>query len=342
MEKKVLFLAMITVFSSTLSPIFAIAVPFVKNKNDIEQTTDSMESVNCSTSSTETSIHRDTVRESTADIQIKKENIQISSEPANNDIDNLKPEQEEIFPTQMTNSDIVITENQATKDFIQVIGKHAEKIAHDYHLYASIMIAQAILESGAGTSSLACDPYFNLFGIKGGYEGRSVVMKTQEDDGKGNLFSIESTFRRYPTYKESLEDYARLLNGGLIGNSDFYKGAFKSETKNYQEATAFLTGKYATDIHYAEKLNQLIEMYGLINYDDFQSEKIIEPENSDATAEFNVKFLKIKNIRALMNNKLQEIKSKKHKEESTKYFILTKDSYIKFSKWVRKLNDFFF
>ena len=50
-------------------------------------------------------------------------------------------------------------------------------------LYASVMIAQAILESGAGQSSLSSYPHYNLFGIKGSYAGQSTVMQTWEDDG---------------------------------------------------------------------------------------------------------------------------------------------------------------
>ncbi len=45
------------------------------------------------------------------------------------------------------------------------------------------MIAQAILESGSGNSALAAPPNYNLFGIKGAYQGQSVSFPTQEDDG---------------------------------------------------------------------------------------------------------------------------------------------------------------
>ncbi len=43
-------------------------------------------------------------------------------------------------------------------------------------LYASVMIAQAILESGGGQSRLSQAPYFNLFGIKGTYQGQGVAF----------------------------------------------------------------------------------------------------------------------------------------------------------------------
>ncbi|WP_254907552.1 glucosaminidase domain-containing protein [Candidatus Enterococcus lemimoniae] len=164
--------------------------------------------------------------------------------------------------------------NQRIEEFIQVISGFAERLASKYDLYASVMIAQAILESGAGSSRLSEAPFYNLFGIKGDYEGRSIVMKTQEDDGEGHFYIVEALFRQYPSYEESLEDYARLLKEGLIGNSEFYKGTWKNETNNYQEATTFLTGKYATDIQYAEKLNQLITVYQLTNHDEYSKEEV--------------------------------------------------------------------
>lgn len=163
--------------------------------------------------------------------------------------------------------------NQSIAEFINVIGEQASKIADDHDLYASIMIAQAILESGAGTSSLSIPPYYNLFGIKGDYKGATVIMRTQEDDGEGSLFTIDSKFRQYSSYKESLEDYAQLLQDGVDGNATYYKGAWKSESKNYQEASESLTGKYATDVQYAEKLKQLIQLYNLTNYDIYQKEE---------------------------------------------------------------------
>lgn len=163
--------------------------------------------------------------------------------------------------------------NQRIEEFIQVISGFAERLASKYDLYASVMIAQAILESGAGSSRLSEAPFYNLFGIKGDYEGRSIVMKTQEDDGEGHFYIVEALFRQYPSYEESLEDYARLLKEGLIGNSEFYKGTWKNETNNYQEATTFLTGKYATDIQYAQKLNQLIAVYQLTNHDEYSKEE---------------------------------------------------------------------
>ncbi|WP_119325937.1 glucosaminidase domain-containing protein [Companilactobacillus musae] len=159
------------------------------------------------------------------------------------------------------------------EQFIDYIGNSARKLASNNDLYASVMIAQAMIESGWGTSGLASAPNYNLFGIKGDYQGESVNMGTQEDDGTGSLYSINSNFRKYPSYKESLEDYVSLLRGGTSGNSQMYAGAWKSNTTSYKDATKYLTGRYATDTTYADKLNSVIEKYNLTQFDTNATDK---------------------------------------------------------------------
>ena len=149
----------------------------------------------------------------------------------------------------------------STQAFIEEIGATASVIAQERDLYASVMIAQAILESANGKSALSQAPYYNFFGIKGAYNGSSVTMTTWEDDGAGNTYYIDQAFRAYPTIADSLYDYANLLS------SDIYAGARRSNTLSYQDATAALTGLYATDTSYNWKLNNIIETYGLTAYD---------------------------------------------------------------------------
>ncbi|MBM7643091.1 glucosaminidase domain-containing protein [Streptococcus loxodontisalivarius] len=151
--------------------------------------------------------------------------------------------------------------NQVTQDFIEEISASASLIAQKNDLYASVMIAQAILESNSGQSVLSNSPAYNLFGIKGDYQGNSVVMQTWEDDGSGQTYTIDAQFRAYPSRSASLEDYAALLD------KDIYQSVHKSQTSSYTDATAALTGTYATDTSYGSKLNSIIERYGLLIYD---------------------------------------------------------------------------
>ena len=151
--------------------------------------------------------------------------------------------------------------------FLNQLIPHAYEIANDNDLYASVMMAQAILESGWGQSGLSLPPYNNLFGIKGNYNGQSAVFDTLEDDGTGNYYGIKDGFRVYPSFHESLEDYADILRHGISGAPYFYAGTWKSNTNSYQDATAWLTGRYATDTSYGTKLNQIIEANDLTKYD---------------------------------------------------------------------------
>lgn len=160
-----------------------------------------------------------------------------------------------------------ITENESAKSFIETIGEDARTLGQEYDVFASVMIAQALLESGSGTSTLSLAPNYNLFGIKGTYQGQAVSMATQEDRGNGELYSIQSSFRKYPNYAASLGDYVELLRGGISGNDSYYKQAWRSTAKNYLRTTNALTGTYATDTSYGRKLNSIIALYHLTQYD---------------------------------------------------------------------------
>nr|WP_088825883.1 LysM peptidoglycan-binding domain-containing protein [Listeria goaensis] len=155
----------------------------------------------------------------------------------------------------------------SVQSFINQISLSASQIATANDLYASVMIAQAILESAYGTSALGSAPNYNLFGIKGTYNGQSVLKQTLEDDGNGNYYPINAHFRKYPSYHESLQDYARVIRNGPSWNPNYYAGAWKSNTSSYLGATQALTGTYATDTSYSVKLNNLIKTYNLTQYD---------------------------------------------------------------------------
>lgn len=163
------------------------------------------------------------------------------------------------------------TENESAKKFIETIAEDAQKLGQEYDVFASVMIAQALLESGSGTSTLSLSPNFNLFGIKGTYQGQSVSMSTQEDRGNGDLYSINSAFRKYPNYAASLGDYVQLIRGGISGNDGYYRQTWRSEAKNYLRTTNALTGTYATDTTYGQKLNSIIALYHLTQYDQVKT-----------------------------------------------------------------------
>ncbi|WP_192986707.1 glucosaminidase domain-containing protein [Carnobacterium mobile] len=153
-----------------------------------------------------------------------------------------------------------------TTQFIYDIASSAVKLGNENGLYPSVMIAQAILETAWGKSTLSAPPNYNLFGIKGSYNGNSVRMLTSEYTEDGNKIQIYDNFKKYPSYKESFQDYADFIRNtkGITR----YAKVWRENAPTYQDATAGLvSGGYATDPAYATSLNDLIRFNQLDRYD---------------------------------------------------------------------------
>ena len=192
--------------------------------------------------------------------------------------------------TSSMNLETTVEAKETPSSFLGKITKYATDIATKNDLYASVMIAQAALESAWGNSGLAAE-HNNLFGIKGSYNGKSVQLDTLEDDGSGSYYATKEGFRKYDNWGQSLNDYASVLTGDHNPNSwryKFYQGARVSNTSAYQDATKWLTGRYATDTTYHTKLNKIIEDYNLTQYDKVKS----SVNNSQSNQQSNVEVSK--------------------------------------------------
>ncbi|HHU6749896.1 TPA: glucosaminidase domain-containing protein [Staphylococcus pseudintermedius] len=176
-----------------------------------------------------------------------------------------------------------VVPQSSTREFINAIAKDAHDIGQQEDIYASIMIAQAILESDSGKSELSREPYFNLFGIKGSYHGESAHFKTLESDGE-QLYEIDAAFRKYPDHKASLQDYADLIKGGIDGNPNIYEDVWKSQSSSYHDAASALVGTYATDPQYDQKLEALIEAYDLTRFDQDDMPDLLDEKDDNRTA----------------------------------------------------------
>ncbi|MGX7196414.1 LysM peptidoglycan-binding domain-containing protein [Enterococcus olivae] len=175
-----------------------------------------------------------------------------------------------LFPlvdVQADNVSGAVASYSSPAQFIEQIANYAKPVADSNDLYASVMIAQAIIESGWGQSLLSKAPYHNLFGIKGNYNGQTVYMNTQEFVN-GRYVTMKEPFRKYPSFQESFSDNARTLRTvSFQSGVYYYAGAWKSNTSSYRDATAWLTGRYATDPNYNTTLNRVIENYNLTRFD---------------------------------------------------------------------------
>ncbi|ARB78818.1 MULTISPECIES: glucosaminidase domain-containing protein [Staphylococcus] len=160
-----------------------------------------------------------------------------------------------------------VAQSSDTREFIQNIAEDAHHVAQKEHLYASVMIAQAILESDSGNSALASAPHNNLFGVKGAYQGETTNFNTLEADSEGKMYQTTAAFRNYPDTKAALEDYAKLIRYGINGNNNIYQGSWKTPGMTYEDATKSLVGTYSTDPDYDKKLNSIIKQYRLTELD---------------------------------------------------------------------------
>ncbi|GLC89303.1 glucosaminidase domain-containing protein [Lysinibacillus piscis] len=205
---------------------------------------------------------------------------------------------------------VIQDDRPSVEEFIGLIAETARQLAAENDLYASVMIAQAILESNSGQSGLSTAPNHNLFGMKGRYQNNAVSLETSEDDGTGKLTTIIAEFRKYPSYEASMKDYANLLRNGVSWDKNFYAGAWKSNTTAYLEATKFLTGSYATDSSYQEKLNALIAKYDLQQYDTpIKQKQTITVADGDSLTHiaetYNVKITSLKQWNQLRSDRIE-------------------------------------
>ena len=125
-----------------------------------------------------------------------------------------------------------------------------------HNVPASITLAQGLLESGAGLSTLSRKSN-NHFGIKcgGGWRGRSV---------RANDDAPNECFRAYRKVEDSYEDHSLFL----VGNQR-YASLFKLKKTDYKSwARGLKKAGYATDPSYANKLITIIETYDLYKYDN--------------------------------------------------------------------------
>ncbi|MDO4903297.1 MAG: glycoside hydrolase family 73 protein [Limosilactobacillus sp.] len=155
-------------------------------------------------------------------------------------------------------------DQEAKEEFIKQVAPEAQAMQNSYHVFASITIAQAILESQWGNSQLASQ-YHNLFGIKGDDPETSRVLATKEYIN-GQWIVIKGRFRVYDSWSDSIKDHTQLMLNGTDTNNDNYQNVIQA--KNYRQAAyALQESGYATDPNYAKKLITVIKAHKLYNYD---------------------------------------------------------------------------
>lgn len=144
----------------------------------------------------------------------------------------------------------------AAADYIARWAPVARAEMRKYGIPASVALAQGLVESGAGTSSLARKGN-NHFGMKCFSKTCKPGHCIRHTDDSHKDF-----FRKYKNAWESWRAHSEMLSGGR----------YASLKKHGKDAHAWANGLqkigYATDRHYAEKLISAIQVFGLKKYDE--------------------------------------------------------------------------
>jgi flagellum-specific peptidoglycan hydrolase FlgJ len=143
--------------------------------------------------------------------------------------------------------------------FLDAITPLAVSSAAEHCLPASVTIAQAVHESGWGTSDKARDLH-NLFGMKARDPAEGVASPTWEVVD-GQVIAIVAPFRSYGSWQESVADH-----DDRLANDPMYAAA-RAVRRDRDAFVGAMAPIYATDPTYARRLEALIEDYDLDAFD---------------------------------------------------------------------------
>ncbi|MBP6866235.1 MAG: glucosaminidase domain-containing protein [Candidatus Pacebacteria bacterium] len=145
--------------------------------------------------------------------------------------------------------------------YVLLYAPTAERIQREHGIPASIVMAQALIESDKGTSDLAILAN-NHFGIKhhehckpkwSGKELKCCIQKTDDED--------YDRFKKYESVEDCFKDYVRFLK------KKNYEACFACGVNYECWAEELEKAGYATNPEYAEMLIKLIKQYGLAELD---------------------------------------------------------------------------
>ena len=152
-----------------------------------------------------------------------------------------------------------MTITQADKiNFINKLSEHTIKGWKEYQILPSLIIAQAILETGWGTNNKIPN---NFFGIQAdnSWKGKKKLVRTHEYVN-GKKVYVNAYFRVYDNIYDSLRDRYLFLQKprykAVVGEKDYKKACHE----------VWKAG-YATDPNYPKKLINIIEQNNLHDID---------------------------------------------------------------------------
>jgi flagellar protein FlgJ len=147
--------------------------------------------------------------------------------------------------------------------FVEGLKTEAQATAAQLGLAPQGLLAQAALESGWGKHVIhdgAGANSHNLFGIKAGkaWEGATVAIASVEVSD-GVVGRQVSNFKRYESYRQAFDDYARLLQG-----NERYQRVLQAGDNTADFAKRLGESGYATDPEYSKKIDRVMTHPALV------------------------------------------------------------------------------
>jgi len=184
-------------------------------------------------------------------------------------------------------SSLAFSQSNKTDNYINTYKQIAIQEMHRTGIPASVTLAQGLLESNWGRSTLAVKGN-NHFGIKcsGKWTGDSHYRYDDEYDKFGK--KKKSCFRAYDHAEASFIDHSEFLTDPK--KTKRYGFLFHYSSEDYSSwAHGLKKAGYASDPKYAHKLIQIIEKYNLNQYDSSLEEEMIVELQADF--EYSIQYV---------------------------------------------------
>lgn len=211
--------------------------------------------------------------------------------------------------------------------YIEKYHEAAVREMTDYGIPASITLAQGLLESAAGTSTLATIAN-NHFGIKCGddWEGETYFKVDDDKDKNGNL--KRSCFRKYESAAESFADHSEFLAGQRKEQRYGFLFTQLGPTDYKNWARGLQSAGYATAKDYADNLIDLIERYNLQQYD--QENDRSDDESDEDHVDISDRVLFVNDVPFIHTRKNESLESiAEQLEASSDDLVIYNDSRYK-------------
>lgn len=175
--------------------------------------------------------------------------------------------------------------------FISTMGYYATRVFEEPNgVNPSVVVAQAILESGWGTSELA--KYNNFFGLNNYNDGylvnaSTVVKKVpQEHNGK-----VTYSYEEMASF-ENIEDCFKSLKKWYT-RPNYIQNLKAAGNDSFKQIEAIKKSGYATSSQYVEAITRIIKENNLLQYDKCYSVQCGAFHNKSNAS----------NLKAILNNK---------------------------------------